>query len=79
LSSTVLTLAAGMDTSTTEWVYSVSSSLSTPESPENVPFTCEIIICLTSNSAAEWAGSIFHMLEAAIANAGEAVAIVAVI
>src|SRR5208283_841194 len=36
--------------------------MSTPERPEKLPFTFEIIMCLTLNSAAEWAGSMFQVV-----------------
>jgi hypothetical protein len=32
----------------------------------NLPFTLEIIMCLTLNSAAEWAGSMFQVVVAAV-------------
>jgi hypothetical protein len=35
--------------------------------PVNRPFTLEIIMCLTLNSAAEWAGSMFHVVVVAVA------------
>ena len=37
-------------------VGSVSCRSESPERPVNLPFTLEIIMCLTLNSAAEWAG-----------------------
>src|SRR5207237_6923810 len=41
-----------------------SSRVRTPVTLANCPFTLEIIMCLTLNSATEWAGSMFHVVVA---------------
>src|SRR5579863_979182 len=64
-SSPVLTVATGISASISERVGSVGSRRSLPLIPENFPFTLEIIMCLTLNSAAEWAGSMFQVVTAA--------------
>ena len=42
-------------------VWSASTRWRTPLIPLNLPLTLEIIMCLTLNSAAEWAGSMFQV------------------
>src|SRR5262249_60960777 len=54
--------AASAETSTRELWCPDSSSDKIPESLENWPFTLEIIMCLTLNSATEWAGSTFQVV-----------------
>src|SRR5580704_7040747 len=44
---------------------SVVCSVRSPVMPLMVPFTFAIIMCLTLNSAAVWAGSIFHVMREA--------------
>src|SRR5258707_10977812 len=72
--SRVFTDAASMVTSTFDLVTSPSWRSSVPETPENWPFTFEIIMCLTLNSATECAGSMAQVLTAVCG----AVAVVAV-
>src|ERR1700756_4509038 len=60
--SRVFTDAASMVTSTFDLVTSPSWRSSVPEMPENWPFTFEIIMCLTLNSATECAGSMAQVL-----------------
>ena len=43
-----------------------------------LPFTFEIIMCLTLNSAAEWAGSMFQVVVAGVAVAADVVVCVVV-
>src|SRR5580698_9249826 len=62
--SRVFTDAASMVTSTFDLVTSPSWRSSVPETPENWPFTFEIIMCLTLNSATECAGSMAQVLTA---------------
>src|SRR5580704_1667636 len=62
--SRVFTDAASMLTSTFDLVTSPSWRSSVPESPENWPFTFEIIMCLTLNSATECAGSMAQVVTA---------------
>src|SRR5690242_4131721 len=54
--------AASMVASTREFVGSLSSKVSVPFTPVNCPFTLEIIMCFTLNSATEWTGSMFQVL-----------------
>src|ERR1700736_1597902 len=72
--SRVFTDAASIVTSTFDLVTSPSWRSSVPETPENWPFTFEIIMCLTLNSATECAGSMAQVLTAVCG----AVAVVAV-
>src|SRR5579862_3494444 len=66
--SPVFTVATSTEASTEERVASVACSVSTPERPEKLPLTLEIIMCLTLNSAPEWAGSRFQVVvDAAVA------------
>ena len=53
-----------MEASTEIWSGSDSSRVRTPVMPVNWPFTLEIIMCLTLNSATEWAGSMFQVVVA---------------
>src|SRR4029077_4711585 len=62
--SRVFTDAASMVTSTFDLVTSPSWRSSVPETPGNWPFTFEIIMCLTLNSATECAGSMAQVLTA---------------
>src|SRR5580700_3578758 len=62
--SRVFTDAASMVTSTFDLVTSPSWRSSVPERPENWPFTFEIIMCLTLNSATECAGSMAQVVTA---------------
>src|ERR1700756_2519127 len=62
--SRVFTDAASMVTSTFDLVTSPSWRSSVPETPENWPFTFEIIMCLTLSSAMECAGSMAQVLTA---------------
>src|SRR5260370_27047665 len=62
--SRVFTDAAWMVTSTFDLVTSPSWRSSVPERPENWPFTFEIIMCLTLNSATECAGSMAQVVTA---------------
>src|SRR5579872_6106681 len=48
--------------STRELVMSASSRASKPFATANCPFTLEIIMCFTLNSATEWAGSMFQVV-----------------
>src|SRR6266568_3769219 len=53
----------GFDQSLTrEFFSSDSSRVNTPVTLANCPFTLEIIICLTLNSATECAGSMFQVV-----------------
>src|SRR5487761_736760 len=63
--SPVLMEAASIEASTRELVKSVASRSRTPLTFVNCPFTFEIIMCFTLNSAAEWTGSMFHVVVAA--------------
>src|SRR6266567_1161006 len=54
--------AASIEASTCDLVTSDSSSVSTPVTLGNCPFTFEIIICFTLNSATEWTGSRFQVV-----------------
>src|SRR5579872_214138 len=45
-----------------DFVGSPSTCLRTPVNLEKCPFTLEIIMCLTLNSAVAWAGSMFQVL-----------------
>src|SRR5712692_4912106 len=54
--------AASIKASTREFVRSDSSRVNTPVTLANWPFTLEIIMCLTLNSATEWAGSMFQVV-----------------
>src|ERR1019366_11954 len=65
-SSPVEMVLMGIEASIADLVTSASSRLRTPERPVNLPFTLEIIMCLTLNSAAEWAGSMFQVVVAAV-------------
>src|SRR6266567_730169 len=69
--SPVVRVDMSMEASAVERVGSVGSSLRTPLMPVRLPFTLEIIMCLTLNSAAEWAGSSFQVIR----EAGEAVVV----
>src|SRR5262249_15277281 len=62
--SLVLIEFASMDTSTRELAKSSATMSTTPVTVENCPFTLEIIICLTLNSAVVWTGSMFHFVTA---------------
>src|SRR5581483_1333511 len=55
-----------------------SFNLRAPVSTPKAPFTLEIIMCLTLNSAEEWAGSMFQVETPASAEA-EVVAVVIVL
>src|SRR5882762_7988873 len=57
--------AASINASTREFIRSDSSRINTPVTLANCPFTLEIIMCLTLNSATEWTGSRFQVLVAA--------------
>src|SRR5579859_346470 len=59
--SRVLMEAASTEASTWELARSVSSRASRPWTLVNWPFTFEIIMCLTLNSATEWTGSMFQV------------------
>src|SRR5579864_2520615 len=54
--------AASIEASTREFARSDSSRNKAPETLENWPFTFAIIMCLTLNSAMEWAGSMFQVV-----------------
>src|SRR5438876_11839278 len=57
-----------MEASMVEREGSTACSFNTPVKPVRLPFTLEIIMCLTLNSAAEWAGSRFQVVvEAGVA------------
>ncbi len=56
----------GMVASMVELAGVVSSKTSSPVMPVNWPFTFEIIMCFTLNSAAECAGSIFQVVVVAV-------------
>src|SRR5215469_16139198 len=60
--SPVLTLEISTVASTLERLESVVCSVNTPVRPEKLPFTLEIIMCFTLNSAEEWAGSSFQVV-----------------
>src|SRR5262249_28555983 len=64
--SPVLMVLISIEASTEEREASVVCSVRVPESPPwNPPFTLEIIMCLTLNSACECAGSRFQVVVAA--------------
>src|SRR5438270_11916970 len=56
--------AASIEALTVDAVMSCSSKFKVPVSLVNCPFRFEIIMCLTLNSATEWAGSRFQVLTA---------------
>src|SRR6266568_6379226 len=62
--SRVLIDAASIEASTWEFVKSLSSRARTPLTPVNWPFTFEIIMCFTLNSATECTGSRFQVVVA---------------
>src|SRR5437763_7867132 len=62
--SPVLIELASIEASTLELVASCSSRCKAPATLVNWPFTFEIIMCLTLNSATEWAASRFQVLAA---------------
>src|SRR5215472_17134006 len=62
-----------MIASTKEFSTSLSSSVNEPEMAVKRPFTLEIIMCLTLNSAAEWAGSSFQVVWVFVVLRGTAV------
>src|SRR5947199_6353176 len=63
--SPVLMDAASIVASIFELITSSSSRRKLPDTPVNWPFTFEIIMCLTLNSATECAASMFQLLTAA--------------
>src|SRR5581483_2721128 len=67
--SRVLMVAASMVASICDRVMSASFRVSLPETPVNWPFTLEIIMCLTLNSATEWTGSMFQVETATLVSA----------
>src|SRR6185369_719771 len=72
--SPVLMVAESSETSTPDFVRSALSSFNVPVTPLNSPFTFEIIMCRTLNSAWEWTGSTFQVV-AEVTSAAVAVVI----
>src|SRR5579863_291019 len=73
--SPVLIVEMSIEASTVDKVESARCSVRVPTRPEKDPFTLEIIMWRTLNSAEEWAGSSFQV----VTEAGEKVVVVAIV